>query len=69
MLIEAKYGLLTKIIERAKKFLSGTTPEPPRRYRKYSSVEDYTRKTGKRFRRTKAEMAAGLSAEEALAKR
>ena len=34
----------------------------------YESIEDYTLKTGKRFRQTKADKEAGLSREESFAK-
>lgn len=35
----------------------------------YESIEDYTAKTGQRFRMTKDEKAAGLSREEAFQQR
>jgi len=36
---------------------------------KYKDIEDYTKKTGKRFRMLKSDISEGLSREEAFSKR
>ena len=36
---------------------------------KYKDIEDYTRKTGKRFRMLKSDISEGLSREEAFSRR
>lgn len=58
---------LDKLIEKAmKKELSkAKTPEPT--IQEYKDIEDYQRKTGKRFRMLKEQKERGLSREEAFA--
>ena len=58
---------LDKLIEKAmKKELSkGKQPEPT--IQEYKDIEDYQRKTGKRFRMLKEQKERGLSREEAFA--
>jgi hypothetical protein len=43
--------------------------EPETEGSPYSSIEEYTQQTGKRFRLTKEEKSLGLTREEALQKR
>jgi hypothetical protein len=43
--------------------------DPPKESSLYSSIADYTTKTGKRFRLTKEEKSSGISREEAFAAR
>ena len=58
---------LDKLIEKAmKKELSkAKTPDPT--IQEYKDIEDYQRKTGKRFRMLKEQKERGLSREEAFA--
>jgi len=58
---------LDKLIEKAMKreLSKAKTPEPT--IQEYKDIEDYQRKTGKRFRMLKEQKERGLSREEAFA--
>ena len=63
------FDFFTSLIDQAFNKAFGTddpVDEPETEDSPYSSIEEYTQQTGKRFRLTKEEKALGLSREEAL---
>ena len=71
--LEKRFSMLKTLIDRAFSTLFGSEATSEKREAKvegeYSSLEDYKRRTGKRFRRTSSEIDRGLSPEEAFAER
>jgi len=63
--IERQYGFLQTLVANCLNVFSGKSNSSV----KYTSVADYKKRTGKRFRRTKDEIRKGLSSEAALAQR
>jgi len=67
--IDEDFNKLKSILERASAWLLGSPEEQAKKEassRNFSSLEEYKQKSGKRFRRTKDELAMGLSPEEAF---
>lgn len=63
------YNELDKMVKRAfNEQLTTAKVTPTMTTPIYESIEDYTLKTGKRFRQTKADKEAGLSREESFAR-
>ena len=58
---------LDKLIEKALKKELSKAKEPETTIQEYKDIEDYQRKTGKRFRMFKEQKERGLSREEAFA--
>ena len=58
---------LDKLIEKALKKELSKAKEPEATIQEYKDIEDYQRKTGKRFRMLKEQKERGLSREEAFA--
>ena len=58
---------LDKLIEKAMKKELSTSKKPETTIQEYKDIEDYQRKTGKRFRMLKEQKERGLSREEAFA--
>ncbi len=58
---------LDKMIEKAMKQELSRNKEPETTMQEYKDIEDYQRKTGKRFRMLKEQKERGLSREEAFA--
>ena len=58
---------LDKLIEKAMKKELSKGKQPEATIQEYKDIEDYQRKTGKRFRMLKEQKERGLSREEAFA--
>jgi len=58
---------LDKLIEKAMKKELSKSKKPETTIQEYKDIEDYQRKTGKRFRMLKEQKERGLSREEAFA--
>ena len=60
---------LNDMVDKAFKRELSKSKEPIEETIKYTDIEDYTRKTGKRFRLLKSDISEGLSREDAFRKR
>ena len=58
---------LDKLIEKAMKKKLSKSKKPETTIQEYKDIEDYQRKTGKRFRMLKEQKERGLTREEAFA--
>jgi len=64
------FDFFTSLIDRAfNKAFSGDPEEADTKDPSYADIDEYTQKTGKRFRMTKEEKELGLTREEALQQR